>query len=320
MKTQRLARSMVPPSIPNPSVVKRIPRTSVGGAPRVLSLPVRFAAIRALLTSRAALIAIRVCLATLALPAVAGAVVTIAFDTYPGGAVVPPGPSIGDQWSSLGIIFADLAGGPVSASSNSCSLSPPNHAYAATIVATFVDPSTGALALTSYVGTAQDNCWVPSEGIAMRAYGLNGNLLGSIFNPPPAVNGNGHFEAFSFASAVIARVEMDCLGQGIDNFVFDTPTVVSVGDPPVDFAMGRLENPSFGGRLTVTFSLASSSPARLELLDVSGRCAVAREVGSLGPGQHQVRLEGYRPLASGVYFVRLSQGPKVTVTRVAILD
>ena len=320
MKTLRLAVSMVLLSIPTPSVVKRIPRTSVAGVTCVLGSPARLAAIRARLVSRAALIAIGVSLATLALPAVAGAFVTINFDTYPGGAVVPPGPSIGDQWSSLGVIFADQVGGPVSASSNSCSLSPPNHAFAATIVATFVNPSTGAPALTSYVGTAQDNCWVPSEGIAMRAYGINGNLLGTIFNPPPAVNGNGHFEAFSFASAVIARVEMDCFGQGIDNFVFDTPTVVGAGDSPVDFAMGRLVNPSFGGRLTVTFSMASSSAARLELLDVRGRCTAVREVGSLGPGHHQVRLGEDRPLPSGVYFVRLSQGPNVTVARVAIFD
>src|SRR5712692_9149261 len=113
---------------------------------------------------------------------------------------------------------------------------------------------------------------------------------------------------------------MDCIGQGIDNFVFDPPTVLGVGDQPAAFAMGRLANPSFGGRLTVTFSLASSNAARLELLDVSGRRAAAREVGSFGPGHHQVRLGEDRQLPSGVYFVRLSQGPNVIVARVAILD
>ena len=260
------------------------------------------------------------CLVALALPAIAAASVTIDFDTYPGGGVVPGGLTISNQWQSLGVVFSDKSGGPVGAANNSCSLSPPNHAYAATIVAAFVDPSTGTPALTAYVGTAQDNCWVPGEGITIRAYDLTGNLIGSIFNPPSGVNGNGHFEALSFGSAIVARVEMDCIGQGIDNFVFNTPTVLGVGDEPVTFALDRLVNPSVGGRLTVTFSLARSSPARLELLDVSGRRVAAREVGSLGPGHHQVQLGDDRPLPSGMYFVRLSQGMNVAVRRATIFD
>ena len=269
-------------------------------------------------TLRLAPIAIALCFPALAFPAVAGAV-TIDFDTYPGGGAVPPGPSIGDQWKTLGVIFTDQAGGPASASNNSCSLSPPNHAYATTIIATFVDPSTGSPAHTAYVGTAQDNCWVPGEGIAMRAYSLNGDLIGSIFNPSSG-SGNGHFDAFSFSSAIVARIEMDCIGQGIDNFVFDPPTVLGVGDQPAAFAIGPLVNPSFGGLLTVTFSLRSSTAAQLELLDVGGRRAAAREVGSLGPGQHRVRLGEDCPLPPGVYFVRLSQGANVIVARVAMFD
>lgn len=254
-------------------------------------------------------------LLALALPVVAGASILIDFDTYPGGAVVPPGPSIGDQWRSLGVVFSDGAGAPVSASNNSCSLSAPNHAYASTVVATFVDPTTGTQALTDYVGSAQDNCWVPGEGIALRAYDLNGNLIGSVFN-----SGGGHFEALSFSSAIVARAEMDCILQGIDNFVFNQTTTVGVGDQPAAFAMAPLTNPSIGGRLTVAFSLANSSAARLELLDVSGRRAAVREVGSLGAGHHQVRLGEGRTLPSGVYFVRLSQGPNTIVSRVVILD
>lgn len=262
---------------------------------------------------RATWLAIALCLAALASPAVASAA-TIDFDTYPGGGAVPPGPSIGDQWMSLGVVFSDAAGGPVGASNNSCSLSSPNHAYAATIVARFVDPSTGSQALTAYAGTAQDNCWVPGEGIAMRAYGLNGELLGSVFN-----SGSGHFESFSFSSAVIARVEMDCILQGIDNFVFDAPTVVNVDDRSIPFALGLLANPSSGGRLTVSFSLPGPSAARLDLLDVGGRRVASLEVGSLGAGRHQVRLGEDRPLHAGLYFVRLCQGRDIATARVAIL-
>jgi hypothetical protein len=259
-------------------------------------------------------LALAFCLASLALSPMAGAE-TVNFDTYPGGAAVPPGLSIGNQWMSLGVTFSDLAGGLVGASNNSCSLSAPNHAYATTIVARFVDPATGSQALTAYAGTAQDNCWVPGEGIAMRAYGLEGNLLGSIFN-----SGAGHFDAFSFPSPVIARMEMDCVLQGIDNFNFNAPTFVGVAVQPTTFRLEPLPNPSLGGRVTVSFSLSAPAPARLDLLDVGGRRLNSREVGALGPGRHQVRLAEDQRLPAGLYFVRLSQGRHVATARLSVLQ
>lgn len=259
-------------------------------------------------------LALAFCLATLAPAPMAGAE-TVDFDTYPGGAAVPPGPSIGDQWMSLGVIFSDLAGGPVGASNNSCSLTAPNHAYAASIVARFVDPVAGSQALTAYAGTAQDNCWVPGEGIAMRAYGLEGNLLGSIFN-----SGAGHFDAFSFPSPVIARLEMDCVLQGIDNFTFNATTLVGVAVKPATFRLEPPPNPSLGGRVTVSFSLSAAAPAQLDLLDVGGRLMSSRDVGALGPGRQQVRLAENQLLPAGLYFVRLSQGRYSATARVAVLQ
>lgn len=262
-------------------------------------------------SSRAMLAAL---LTLLGLPPGATAAI-IDFDTYLGGGGVPPGATIYDQWKGLGVLFSDLAGGPVGASNNSCSLTAPNHAYAATIVARFVDPATGAQALTAQAGTAQDNCWVPGEGIAMRAYGLDGALLGSIFN-----SGAGHFETFSFASAVIARVEMDCVLQGIDNFVFDAPTLVAVGDRPTRFALDPPPNPVRGGRLTVSFSLPNAEPARLELLDVSGRRVTSLGLGGTGPGRHEAWLDQGRRLAPGLYLVRLTQGRAWATARVIVID
>lgn len=272
------------------------------------------------LTSPTLAMALVLCLSVLSHSPAAGTQVTIDFDTYPGGGVVPPGPSIGDQWQGLGVVFSDPLGGPVGASNNNCSLSAPNHAYAGTIVATFVDTLTGLPAVTDYVGTAQDNCWVGGEGIAMRAYDAQGALIASTFNPPDGVNGNGHFEAFSFGSAVIARVEMDCFGQGIDNFVFGRPTPVGAVSLPSAFGLARPANPSFGGRVTLALFLPDASAARLELIDVTGRRVAGREVGSLGPGSHAVRLGDDGGIRPGVYFVRLSRGAKVALARVTILD
>lgn len=61
---------------------------------------------------------------------------------------------------------------------------------------------------------------------------------------------------------------------------------------------------------TVAFALVDASPATLELLDVSGRRLLAREVGGLGAGVHTLRLEdpAIRP---GVYWVRLTQAGTV---------
>jgi hypothetical protein len=89
---------------------------------------------------------------------------------------------------------------------------------------------------------------------------------------------------------------------------------------PLSFALERVQpNPSRGERLRVRFTLPTAAPARLELLDVSGRRVLERAVGALGPGRHTVEFAAGRRLAAGIYVVRLSQGASVRVTRVALL-
>ena len=90
---------------------------------------------------------------------------------------------------------------------------------------------------------------------------------------------------------------------------------VYVGEVWVDvpesarFALrGMTPNPAPAGAGLIVFSLPDASPARLELVDVSGRQVFSREVGSLGRGEHVVRVSGSQPLAPGLYLVRLTQG------------
>jgi len=83
---------------------------------------------------------------------------------------------------------------------------------------------------------------------------------------------------------------------------------------------GARPNPGLANNLMVLFSLPSAEPARLELLDISGRRVARREVGSLGPGRHAVDLAEGGRIAPGIYLVRLTQGPNVRVTRAAILN
>ena len=64
---------------------------------------------------------------------------------------------------------------------------------------------------------------------------------------------------------------------------------------------------------------AQPAPARLELLDVAGRRLVEREVSSFGAGRHAVDLATGRTLSPGLYFVRLTHGADVRMTRVVVL-
>lgn len=76
-------------------------------------------------------------------------------------------------------------------------------------------------------------------------------------------------------------------------------------------------NPLFG-RLAVSFTLPSATPARLELIDLAGRRLVSRDVGAMGLGAHRVDLGDGSAYPAGLYFVRLTQAGVTRTTRVAI--
>ncbi len=77
-------------------------------------------------------------------------------------------------------------------------------------------------------------------------------------------------------------------------------------------------NPAVGSP-QILYSLASWAPARLELVDVSGRQVLGRELGSPGPGRHEARLGAGSAPAPGIYWLRLSQAGHDVTTRVAFV-
>ncbi|MFN8589249.1 MAG: T9SS type A sorting domain-containing protein [Candidatus Eisenbacteria bacterium] len=85
-----------------------------------------------------------------------------------------------------------------------------------------------------------------------------------------------------------------------------------------EFALTPPANPALGGRVSVRFALAAGAPARLELLDVSGRRVSAHTLAGAGP--HAIELGAEARLRSGVYFVRLSQGARVATARVMVVQ
>ena len=99
-----------------------------------------------------------------------------------------------------------------------------------------------------------------------------------------------------------------------------TPLDAPLGEGALRFELeGAWPNPVVGSRLVVGFILPVAMPATLDLLDVSGRRIVSRQVGALGVGRHAVDLLEGKGLASGLFVVRLTQGANVKTQRVVMV-
>lgn len=136
-------------------------------------------------------------------------------------------------------------------------------------------------------------------------------------------------EASADGSGRLAYVDLDVVagsrygyrlglpGEGGEVFVAEVWVDVPAS---AQFALrGMTPNPGPVGSGTVTFSLPDAAPARLEVVDISGRQIFSREVGALGHGQHVVRVSGAGSLAPGIYLVRLTRGGRsLTAKAVAI--
>jgi len=81
---------------------------------------------------------------------------------------------------------------------------------------------------------------------------------------------------------------------------------------------GARPNPSLAG-LSAAFSLPDAASARLELSDLAGRRILARDVGTLGPGEHVVDLAEGRRLPPGVYMLRLTRGGESLTARAVVI-
>ncbi len=86
------------------------------------------------------------------------------------------------------------------------------------------------------------------------------------------------------------------------------------------FALGGARpNPARAGDLMVAFSLSSGSPARLALIDITGREISAINAGASGPGSHLVRLAQPGALRPGIYLITLTQNGRRLTSRACVL-
>jgi hypothetical protein len=76
-------------------------------------------------------------------------------------------------------------------------------------------------------------------------------------------------------------------------------------------------NPA-SGAVSFAFSLPREGGARLEVIDLSGRRVISRDL-ALGAGRHLVRCEEAAALAPGVYTVRLAQGADSRLSRLCVV-
>jgi len=90
------------------------------------------------------------------------------------------------------------------------------------------------------------------------------------------------------------------------------------GAPALVFALHGASADPRGVGVWVTFQLASSARATLQLADVAGRIIEALEVGTLGPGSHDVTLAARR-LPAGLYMVRLRQDESSAARKAVVL-
>jgi hypothetical protein len=127
---------------------------------------------------------------------------------------------------------------------------------------------------------------------------------------------------FSFEDrSIIAGSRYSCrlgFGEGASE-TFSAENWVEV---PTGFALGLQglsPNPATHP-LRIRFSLPNAASAQLEVLDVAGRRVFEREVGSLGAGNHVVGIDSDRPIASGMYWIRLTGQSKTLVARGVVIN
>ena len=174
-----------------------------------------------------------------------------------------------------------------------------------TVITADVDCASGAylegvVKLGTYLGTP-----LPDE-VYLAAGGYGSPDGGSLQDQAPEGNGNGDIEAAEYATFPLTT-------SGIDN----PPT----SEDPGPVRVKATPNP-FRGAISVELSLRREAEVSMEIYDVDGR-----KVATLGgavkhPGSQTLVWTGRdsrgRPVASGVYFLRLRAGDQ-TLSRKVIL-
>ncbi len=188
-----------------------------------------------------------------------------------------------------------------------------------------VAPAAPVVTLAAYSSGATHLQWNANVEADLAGYNVyRGSSAG--FTPSPANRISALQSSTSIVDAGPAGNWYKLSAVDVDGnesaFALVTPSgTTDVASEPVAFALeGVRPNPASGLGVHVAFALPDDARATIELLDVSGRRVVTREVGTLGAGRHVVDLAETGRVAAGIYWVRLTQGTQQRSTRVAVVQ
>jgi len=176
--------------------------------------------------------------------------------------------------------------------------------------------------LVSWIGTHAEGGRVRVEWYTPQGSGVHATVYRRTESAPWAVVGS----VISDASGFLVFTDGDVAPGGRYGYrlsVTGDHGEVIVGESWIDIpntlslAFGRMPNPLVGD-LSIAFSLPRATPARLEMFDVRGRRVLLRDLPALDAGSHTLRMGAGLP-ASGIYWLRLTQGNSFTRTRVVWL-
>jgi hypothetical protein len=129
--------------------------------------------------------------------------------------------------------------------------------------------------------------------------------------------GSVHFEDRSVTAGSRYSYRIRYRVAGLDRTSAATEVVVPAA---AHFALhGARPDPAPRGQARVAFALEGGASARLELYGVDGARRFARDVTSLGAGEHVIALDDGRALAPGLYWLRLTQGTRTATSRMVIV-
>lgn len=166
-----------------------------------------------------------------------------------------------------------------------------------------------AARLTATGGLAEG--W-PAGGAHLSDAPFNSDQLGLI-----ADGRGGAVVAWQAVNMVTSYDQI--LAQGlVAEGIADSTAGGGPGGGPALSLLGLRPNPATRN-LSVVFTLADQSPARIDLLDLAGRMILTHPVDDPAFGRRLVNLGTTDGLASGMYVIRLTQGGRSVSTRAVVI-
>lgn len=134
-----------------------------------------------------------------------------------------------------------------------------------------------------------------------------------------AANDSGRVIVVDRTAPPGARVEYR-LGVATEQaLMFFESVVLEIPRAPVTLTLHRAWIDASRNQVVIAFALPAGAAPSVELIDVTGRRIERQTLDGLDPGEHEATLPVPARLASGVYFVRLSQAGKARVAKTAII-